>query len=58
MEENMDVIVERVAGLDVHKDSVVACIVVGAASGPVSREVRTFGTTTRELLRLREWLEE
>ena len=54
----MDVITERVAGLDVHKDSVVACVLVGAPAGPVEREVRTFGTTTRELLNLREWLEQ
>lgn len=54
----MDVITERVAGLDVHKDSVVACVLCGAPTGPVQREVRTFGTTTRELLNLREWLEQ
>jgi transposase len=54
----MDVITERVAGLDVHKDSIVACVLSGAPAGPVEREVRTFGTTTRELLNLREWLEQ
>src|SRR5215210_3097559 len=57
-EEAMDVITERVAGLDVHKNSVVACVLVGPPTGPVEREVRTFGTTTRELLNLRDWLEQ
>ena len=54
----MDVITECVAGLDLHKDSIVACVLRGAPTGPITREVRTFGTTTRELLNLREWLEE
>ena len=54
----MDVITERVAGLAVHKDSVVACVLTGAPVGPVEREVRTFGTTTRARLNLREWLEQ
>jgi transposase len=54
----MDVITECVAGLDVHKDSVVACVLTGPPTGPVERAVRTFGTTTRELLNLREWLEQ
>ena len=54
----MDVMVENAAGLDVHKDSVVACVLSGPPSGPIDRETRSFGTTTRELLRLRDWLEE
>jgi transposase len=54
----MDVITERVGGLDVHKDSVVACVLTGAPGERVERTVRTFGTTTRELLNLREWLEQ
>ena len=53
----MEVLVSRVAGLDVHKDSVVACVLSGAADGPVSKVVRTFGTTTRDLLELKDWLE-
>ena len=50
----MDVLYPRCAGLDVHKDSVVAC--VRCVSAPVHREVRTFQTTTRGLLALAEWL--
>src|SRR6201988_3537124 len=45
----------RCCGLDVHKDSVVACVRL-VCDGKVTTEVRTFGTTTAELLRLSEWL--
>lgn len=51
----MEVIYERCAGLDVHKETVVACIRV-AEGGKVRREVRTFSTVTRELLALSDWL--
>jgi transposase len=51
----MEVIYSRCAGLDVHKESVVACVRI-AEGGKVQREVRTFGTTTRELLELSDWL--
>jgi transposase len=49
--------VERVAGLDVHRDTVAACVRVPGRGGPREQHVRTFGTTTRELLQLRDWLE-
>lgn len=52
----MQVVHERCAGLDVHKDVVVACLRVGEASGEMRREVRRFGTTTRSLLELADWL--
>jgi transposase len=51
----MEVMYPRCAGLDVHKDTVVAC--VRCVSDPVHREVRTFRTTTRELFALADWLE-
>lgn len=51
----MDVVHARCAGLDVHKDTVVACVRL-AQGRKVERAVETFGTTTRELLRLLEWL--
>ena len=52
----MKTMVERCAGLDVHKDTVVACVRVPGRGGERLVEVREFGTTTKELLRLREWL--
>lgn len=52
----MDRIVERCAGLDVHKDSVTACVRVPGTHGGRHQEIPTFGTTTRSLLALRDWL--
>jgi transposase len=46
-----------VAGLDVHKDTVVACVRV-ATSGQTQRECRTFATTTEGLTALAAWLDE
>src|SRR5260370_4263012 len=52
----MDVIHDRVAGLDVHKDTVVACL-RGMSGAKAERTCRTFGTTTVELGELRDWLD-
>src|SRR3954469_12429482 len=51
----MDLLHPLCAGLDVHKDTVVACL-RRVVDGRVKREVRTFGTTTRDLLELSDWL--
>ncbi len=50
------VIHERGAGLDIHKKTVVACVLVTKQDGQVQQEVRTFGTTTGEILGMAEWL--
>jgi transposase len=50
----MEVLYPRCAGLDVHKDSVVARI--RCVSEPVHDEVKTFATTTSALLELNEFL--
>ena len=47
----MEVLHSHCAGLDVHKDTVVACV-RRMANGSVRHEVRTFKTTTKELLAL------
>jgi transposase len=52
----MQTLVERGCGLDVHQATVVGCLLIVLKSGKVQKQVRTFGTTTRELLSLREWL--
>ena len=49
----VDVIVSRCAGLDVHKNTVVACVLVTQPDGAARAEVRTFGTMTADLLTLR-----
>jgi transposase len=52
----VDTLVERCAGLDVHKDSVTACVRVPDDHGGREVETRTFPTTTAGLLLLGEWL--
>ena len=52
----MEVMHPRCAGLDVHKETVVACVRI-VSGGEVSRVVRTFETTTARLIELAEWLE-
>ena len=47
----MEAVLERCCGLDVHKKSVVACVIT-----PRGREIRTFGSMTKELLELADWL--
>jgi transposase len=44
------------AGLDVHKQSVVACLLRPGATGHQRKEIRTFATTTPALLALADWL--
>jgi transposase len=53
----MERLIERCSGLDVHRDTVAACVRVPGAHGQREQHVRTFGTTTAELLILRDWLE-
>lgn len=52
----MEVLHRRAAGLDVHPDTVVASVRL-ARGAAVQRHVETFGTTTRELLKLLGWLQ-
>ena len=52
----MQTLVERGCGLDVHQATVVACLLMVRRDGKVQKQMRTFGTTTRELVGLREWL--
>ena len=52
----MEVVYPRCAGLDVHKKSVVACVLISTGHGPPSQEIRTFSTMTQDLLALADWL--
>lgn len=52
----MDALIERCAGLDVHKKTVAVCIRVPDPAGGRLQHVRTFGTMTADLLALQEWL--
>src|SRR5947209_5334217 len=53
----MERLVERCAGLDVHKNTVVACLRLPDHKGKRQLVHRRFGTTTPQLLALRDWLE-
>ena len=52
----MDVVVERCSGLDVHKDTVMATVRTPGPDGRKEEVTKEFGTTTAELLALRDWL--
>ncbi len=52
----MDVVHARCCGLDVHKKSVVACVLITQPNSSVERHVRTFKTVTADLLKLADWL--
>ncbi len=48
---NVDVIIERACGMDVHKDNITACIMT-----PEGKEIQTFSTKTVFLLKLVDWI--
>jgi transposase len=52
----MDALIERCAGLDVHKKTVAVCVRLPNLAGGRLQHVRTFGTMTADLLVLRDWL--
>lgn len=54
----MRVIYECVAGIDVHKKTVVACRMRVTEAKRVEWETKTFGTMTADLLGLHDWLNE
>jgi transposase len=54
----LEIIVERCAGLDVHKDTVAAAVRILEAGGKVKEEVRSFKTFTKNLVAMAEWLKE
>jgi transposase len=54
----MQVQYERCCGIDVHKETVVACVIVPGADGTPVKETRTFSTMTGDLTALAQWLKE
>lgn len=52
----MEVVHSHCAGLDVHKKTVVACVITPNPQGGWHREIQTFTTMTGELLKLSDWL--
>jgi transposase len=52
----VEVVYERCCGLDLHKQTVVACLIVPGPDTVPRKEIRTFGTMTDDLLQLADWL--
>jgi transposase len=52
----MEITYTHVAGLDVHKKTVVACILIPGPHAKPHKQIRTFGTMTQDLLALADWL--
>jgi transposase len=52
----MEVVYEYCCGLDIHKKTVVACVVVPGSGKQPHKEIRTFNTMTADLLELADWL--
>ncbi len=52
----MQVVNQHCAGLDVHKKTVVACLITPKEKGGWEKEIRTFSTMTKDLLNLSDWL--
>ena len=50
-EMTMEKVYDKCCGIDVHKKLIVACLLCGRKS-----EIREFGATTDELLKLSDWL--
>ena len=51
----MEIIVQCCAGLDVHKDSVEACVRRMEPEGKLYHQIRHWGTATRELMAMADW---
>ena len=51
----MEILIACCAGLDVHKDSVEACVRKRETEGRLSQQIRHWGTTTHELMAMADW---
>jgi transposase len=52
----MEAMIERCAGLDVHQETVVACVLFSPLDKKPKTSIKTFPTTTTGLLALSDWL--
>jgi transposase len=53
----MEIVHQQCAGIDIGKRSVTVCVITTGPAGEPAKETRTFGTLTRDLLALADWLE-
>lgn len=56
--EYMEAMVEKCAGLDVHQETIVACVLKGDLNSKPQSKIRTYGTYTKDLEELHDWLVE
>ena len=56
--DRMDVVYTRCCGLDIHKKTGVACLILSTEGSEPIKELRTFRTMTADLLALADWLQE
>jgi transposase len=54
----MDVVYTRCCGLDIHKKTVVACLILSTEGAEPLKQLRTFRTMTADLLALADWLQD
>lgn len=54
----MRIVYKRCCGLDVHKKVIVACLLTLESDGELRKEIRKFGTMTKDLLALLDWLQQ
>jgi hypothetical protein len=52
----MQVVYERCCGIDVHKTTLVVCVIVPGPDGKPVKVIHTFGTMTDDLKALVQWL--
>ena len=52
----MDVLLERCAGLDVHKKSILVCVIIAEPGTKPRKEIREYRTMTCDILSLADWL--
>lgn len=52
----MEAIFERCCGIDVHKETSTACIMIGEGGKVTKKEIRTYSTMTEDIEQLRDWL--
>lgn len=53
----MEAIIERCCGIDVHKKTITACLMIGKSNEQPTVTIKTFSTMTRDLLACKDWLE-
>lgn len=52
----MEAMIERCVGLDVHQETVVACVLFGPLDKRPKKSIESFATSTSGLLKLNDWL--